>query len=361
MQELFEKTSRFKSEEFTQDNEMNTDYIEMIPLIESAESQQTADKLLGKYVVLHQKHHGKKPEYLRPFLACSDSSLSAGYLAGLIGNKVGLARLYEFSDKMGVSVFPIAGSGSLHFRGGLSPDKIDRFVQEFPGIRTVSVQSAFRYDNPLKDVKTAVKKLGKMLPAAKPLAISQPDQETLTAIGRKSATHYKQTLNGIIPDMEHFFEAVPKRRDRRQHIGLLAYSRSTGDVTLPRAITFTAAFYSIGIPPELIGLGRTLKELDSKQLATLKEYYPNLIKDTKDWGQYFNEDNLAKLVAKNKAWKMVEEDVQGVKDVLGVALGPDTENTNHHSHYSSHMLLTQDPEELSDLIYQSGILRRSLG
>ena len=42
------------------------------------------------------------------------------------------------------------------------------------------------------------------------------------------------------------------------HVGLFGYGRSlggVGGVTLPRAIGFTASLYSIGVPPELLGLG----------------------------------------------------------------------------------------------------------
>jgi phosphoenolpyruvate carboxylase len=362
MQELFQKTARFKSEEFTIDNELNTDYIEMIPLVESVESQQNANKLLEKYTVLHEKHYGKKPEYIRPFLACSDSSLSSGYLAALLGNKIALARLYEFSDKTGIPVYPIAGSGSLHFRGGLSPDKIDRFVEEFPGIRTVSIQSAFRYDNPLVEVNKGIKKLAKVLPEAQPLVIKPGDQETLVNISKKSAGYYKKAISDLAADMQQYFKAVPKRRDRRQHIGLLAYSRSMGEVTLPRAITFTAAFYSIGVPPEIIGLGRALKSLNVEELVTLKQYYPNLTKDAESFGRYFNSDNLAKLAKSNKAWNDIQKDVNGIEEVLGITLGPKTDEQKHHCHLSSHMLMKhEDQDELSKLIYETGVLRRSLG
>jgi phosphoenolpyruvate carboxylase len=361
MHELFERTAHFKSEEFTEDNESNTDYIEMIPLVESVDSQQNVRKLLDKYVVLYKKHYGRQPQYLRPFLACSDSSLSSGFLAGLLGNKLALARLYEFAADSGIAVYPIAGSGSLHFRGGLSPDKIDRFVAELPGIRTVSVQSAFRYDNPLAEVKKAVKKLDKVLPAAQPLTIDAADQETLIGIGKKATKYYSNTLADIAADMEPYFGAVPRRRDRRQHIGLLAYSRSMGEVSLPRAITFTAAFYSLGIPPELLGLGRTLQDLTTAELKLLQKYYVNLKADAKTYGRFFNQDNLDELAKSNAAWQAVQQDVEALQAVLDIKLGPLTDDQKQHHRLTSGMLLTDDKAELSQLIYQSGVLRKSLG
>lgn len=361
MQELFEKVAHFKSQEFTSDSESNTDYIEMIPLVESVESQKGVAELLKEYVKLHEQHFGRRPEYIRPFLAGSDSALSSGLLAGLLGNKIALARLYEFADETGIPVFPIAGVGSLRFRGGLAPSTIDRFVQEFPGIRTVTVQSAFRYDNSLDEAKAGIAKLKKMLPAAKPLQISAGDQAILEVIGEKAAGYYKQTINAVANDMQPYFKAVPKRRDRRQHIGLLAYSRSMGEVTLPRAITFTAAFYSIGIPPELIGFGRALRDLSDPEMKTLKQYYPNLVDDAVAVGRYFNRDNLDKLVAANSAWAEVKKDVEGIEEVLGIALEPLTDDEKHHCHLSSHMLMAKEKSDLPKLIEQTAVLRRSLG
>ena len=159
MQKQFERISRFKSKEFTPDLPDDESYLEIIPLVESVESQLAVGNLLHEYVKLHEAHFGRKPEYIRPFLACSDSALSSGFLAGLLGNKLALVRLYEFAESSGIPVYPIAGPGGLRFRGGLSPHTIDRFIQELPGVRTVSVQSSFRYDYPKSMVKAAIKKL----------------------------------------------------------------------------------------------------------------------------------------------------------------------------------------------------------
>jgi phosphoenolpyruvate carboxylase len=159
MQELFEKLAQFKNSQFTPDQEPNTAYLEIIPLVESVESQLGVAELLTEYVALHEQHFSNKPQYIRTFIACSDSSLSSGLLAGIIGNKIALSRMYSFGEQTGIQIFPIAGPGSLRFRGGLSPDTVDRFIQEYPGVRTVTVQSAFRYDYPLEKVQTAIKRL----------------------------------------------------------------------------------------------------------------------------------------------------------------------------------------------------------
>lgn len=60
----------------------------------------------------------------------------------------------------------------------------------------------------------------------------------------------------IINEVAHF---LPKRCERVLHVGLFGYSRGVGKVKLPRAIGFTAALYSLGVPPELIATGRGIK------------------------------------------------------------------------------------------------------
>ncbi len=115
MQKLFERLARFKSKEFMPDQPANDEHLEMIPLVESVDSQLAVANLLTEYVKLHKTHFGHRPDYIRPFLACSDSALSSGLLAGLLGNKIALSRLYEFSERTGIRIFPIMGCGQFTF------------------------------------------------------------------------------------------------------------------------------------------------------------------------------------------------------------------------------------------------------
>jgi phosphoenolpyruvate carboxylase len=360
MQTLFQKLAHFKSKEFTADQPANNDYLEMIPLVESVESQLAVADLLTEYVALHEQHFKRQPEYIRVFFACSDSSLTSGLLAGILANKLLIIRLYEFQARSGIKIFPFAGPGSLRFRGGLSPYTVDRFLEEYAGVRTVTVQSAFRYDNPLTDVKAAIAKLEAELPKTPVPTLSGDKQARLVTISEQSARLYQSTIKQIAGDMQPYFKAVPKRRDRRQHIGLLAYARSMGTQTLPRAITFTAAFYSIGVPPEFIAFGRSLRGLEPADLALLRTVYPNMTHDLEAAGRYLNRDNLAKLAAQNKAWQQIQADIDGVEQIMGITLQPDTAEQRKHQTLST-QLLAADPAAYGELITQMAALRRSLG
>ncbi|MGZ6004543.1 MAG: phosphoenolpyruvate carboxylase [Candidatus Saccharimonadales bacterium] len=362
MQDLFQKLAHFKSSEFTSENHANTDLLEMIPLVESVESQQSVAKLLNDYVDLHKKNFGKKPDYIRPFLARSDPALVSGLLATVIANKLGLSRVYEFAHKQDIEVYPISGVGSLPFRGGLAPDTVDSYLLEYPGMRTASIQSSFRYDHPIEDVKKAISRLESKLPKTEAEILSLPDQKTLQSVGKNAAELYQGTLSEIARDMQPVFEVIPKRRDRRQHIGLLAYGRKMGSHKMPRAITFTAGFYSIGVPPEFIGFGRALKNLSPSELQQVERQYKNIRSDLTRAGAYLNLDNLNQLAKKNSAWKDVITDVEYAEDILGLKFGFRSGDEHKHQELSTELLQKlSDAEAATNLVNQLALLRKSLG
>ncbi|MES2970698.1 MAG: phosphoenolpyruvate carboxylase [Patescibacteria group bacterium] len=361
MQKLFQKLAEFKSREFTPDKPANNSYLEIIPLTESVESQHGIYELLQEYVRLHTEHFGSKPKYIRPFLARSDPAIVSGFLATVLANKLALSRVYEFADKTNISVFPISGVGSLPFRGGLTPETVDEYVHEYAGMRTVSLQSAFRYDYPLKSVKSAVEDLERLLPKALPPNISAERRVKLIAIGMQATAFYQTTLKNIIKDLATIFSAVPRRRERRQHIGLLAYGRSMNNVPLPRAITFTSGFYSLGVPPEFIGVGRCLKQLSSDDSGIINQAYAELGRDLQRAGRYLNSDNLDTLVKRNSAWKEVQEDIHAAETYFGVKFGPQSKTEKAHKNLTSNILLTNDTETIQQLISETALLRKSLG
>jgi len=362
MHTLFQKLAEFKSNEFTPSQPKNTDYLEVIPLVESVESQRGVRKLLDEYVKLHQRHFGRKPTYIRPFFARSDPALVSGLLSTVLANKLALSEAYTFSSDTGIPVFPIAGVGSLPFRGGLTPDTAVNYASSNPGIRTVSIQSAFRFDYPLAKVKAALRQLDSQLPKNKPRIYSDKVSAVLTGISEQAAQYYQQHLTGLVPDMQTIFAAVPRRRERRQHIGLLAYGRSMGKQQLPRAITFTAGFYSIGVPPEFIGLGKTLLGLSQHKLDVLQKEHSAFSTDLEQAGRFLNRDNLDVLAKRNSAWKAIKEDIAATETLLGVRFQPRTNDERAHKNLTSNVLLLKNNHQaLSQLIAETAVLRKSLG
>ena len=362
IQTSFRKLAHFKDKVFNHHKNNNTDYVEVIPLVEGVEDQLHITKLLDAYVRLHERFFHRKPAYIRPFLARSDPALISGFVANVLANKVALSEVYTFAKKSGVGAFPIIGAGGLVFRGGLNPARIKKFAAEYAGVRTATVQSAFRYDYPLNQVKKAIQYLHRELPKGKVQFITDTDRAALLRVIEKFSAMYQSTLTKLVKDLEPVFGAVPKRRERRQHIGLLAYGRRMGKSTLPRAISFTAALYSIGAPPEFIGLGRTLASLSDQEQKILVKYYRFFADDVREAGRYINRENIETLARGNPSWRLVAEDVALAEKFLGARFAPkSTKELLHHSLTSQLLLQRNNKEAVSRLIVETGKLRRSLG
>lgn len=362
LQKSYRDLARFKYKTFNHRKKPNTEYLEIIPLVEGVEGQMNIRKLLLEYRRQHQKTFKKDPPYLRPFLARSDPALMSGLLATVLGNKISLSEIARFSRETKIPTFPMIGVGSLVFRGGLNPESIDDFVEQYGGVRTVTIQSAFRYDYSLSKVKKALRKLEDLLPRAKATNIPDKDRARLTALVRKSEKSYQETLHKLVKDVEPIFAAVPRRRERKLHIGFLGYGRSMGKTKLPRAINFTGAFYTVGIPPEFIGLGRFLAGLAPSDLALIKKYYPTLERELIRAGRFLRKESVLELAKKNKHWKLVEKDVVETERILGLRFGPHAAEEKLHVNLSEQVLLVKKNQPaLSRLVTETGKLRKSLG
>jgi phosphoenolpyruvate carboxylase len=94
----------------------------------------------------------------------------------------------------------------------------------------------------------------------------------------------------------------------------------------------------------------------------LKKFYLNIEKDYLRVGAYLNKTNLQKLATQDDFWKDIIEDVEGIETYLGKELKPITEDQKKHQELTTLTLEKyQKGENISDLIVQSGILRKSLG
>jgi phosphoenolpyruvate carboxylase len=119
-------------------------------------------------------------------------------------------------------------------------------------------------------------------------------------------------------------------------------------VSLPRAITFCAAFYSLGLPPELLGLCA----LNEKEFDELHTMYIKLDEDLTDSAKYLNMANLQYFP------KQVAD---GVRKVAGWI---DYEEDEDYSAVTSKLMLHYRKGEqaaLRDEIRRAAFLRRFLG
>lgn len=235
--------------------------IEVIPLFEDVPTMMRAGKIMGEY--LADKHIRDQ----RVFLARSDTAMNYGLASAALANKIALFLLDETAVRLGVRLHPIMGMGSAPFRGGLSPATAARVGSEYPSAVTFTIQSAFKFDYPLDEVRAACELLKtRAIGRATPIDIDR----ALMVIEKYSAA-YRRRVVELAPIINSMAKYVPTRRARKLHIGLFGYARELDGVTLPRAISFTCALYSLGLPPELIAFDA----LSSDDLAFLQESYPS--------------------------------------------------------------------------------------
>jgi phosphoenolpyruvate carboxylase len=268
--------------------------------------------------------------------------------------------------------------GSKPFRGHLSPENLGNFLQEYPGLATATIQSAARYDYPLEQVKDFVKCLNDSLPNGEPVPIDKQEEAALRGVLGKCRKMYESAAEVLAPFVNSISAYVPPRRARKLHIGLFGYSRNVAGVSLPRAITFAAAMYSIGIPPEFIG-ARVMEDLTEKEAKLLQKYYVNLRNDFAAVGGFVSWENVNMLMemhlktAKRAnmdvdnlrlALTRVLADLKTVEEELDVKLGPRSPTQRKHENFTNNFLISyleREDEEAKIALVEAAKLRKCLG
>lgn len=252
------------------------DKIRVIPLFEDRDGMLNADRIVSRYL------QDKDLDYQRVFLARSDPAVNYGQIGAVILNKIALWRFHLLSEETCVPIYPIIGAGSAPFRGNLRPDTVRRVTDEYAGAYTFTIQSAFKYDSDLDKATAAIKYLNEreVIPAR------FIDEAYAVDLLDRYAAEYQKQIQSLAPLINRIAGYIPSRRKRKLHIGLFGYSRSMGGVTLPRAITVTAALYSVGIPPEILGLNA----LTDEDKDFIQANYRYMKEDLHDASQFMNPD-----------------------------------------------------------------------
>ncbi|MBM4242041.1 MAG: phosphoenolpyruvate carboxylase [Euryarchaeota archaeon] len=315
--------------------EFKPEEINVIPLFEDMKSMLEAHNMTREYL------RDKNVEYQRVFLARSDPAMNYGLISAVILNKIALQRFHILSKDIGVKIYPIVGMGSAPFRGNLRPQNVERVANEYTSAHTFTIQSSFKYDNSPEEVTAAIKKL-KTRRKGVPQKI---DEKRCLEIIKKYSEEYQRQIIELAAVINKLAKYVPSRRKRKLHIGLFGYSRNMGGISLPRAITFTCALYSIGLPPEILGLN-ILKEED---LLFIKNVYINLHDDLRDALKYFNPDT-----------KYIPSQVKQKIESLPFNVKPDEEHEKI-TDYIIRSLEKNKTERLSEYILRAASLRKFLG
>lgn len=362
LQKTFQKTAHLHETIFG-DTVFDPGYIHVIPLFESVDDLTHCGQVLQEFFDLHQEHFGALPPYLRVFIARSDPALNAGFVTAVLGTRLALREVHRVGTQFGVPIYPIIGTGSLPFRGGINPENIENSLPQYQGARTVTIQSAFRYDYPLEEVKKALQFIRHHLEDVQPLTFEEEEVTELKKLIQIFQSFYSPTIEEFAPMINEMAAFVPGRRERVQHIGLFGYSRGVGNVRLPRAIQFTGACYSLGIPPEFIGTGRGLqKAKEEGHWELLESHFFTLRSELKHAGKFLNRENLEHLAPKNRWAADILEDVRLCESLLGLELGPQKEQHFLHRNLTSNIVYKQAlGMDFAQDFLEAALLRKSLG
>jgi len=310
--------------------------INVIPLFEDMKNMLAAHEITREYL------KDKDVDHQRVFLARSDPALNYGLVSAILMNKIALWNLGELEREIGVELLPIIGVGSAPFRGNFRPKMVEGVMDEYPSVHTFTIQSSFKFDNPPNDVWRAAEKIYQRSRRR----ANDVDQEKYLAIIDKYSHEYKNqvlTLAPLINDMARF---VPSRRKRKLHIGLFGYSRSVEGIALPRAIGFTAALYSIGLPPEILGLNA----LSQDEIQYVMEECVHFRDDLTDSVQYLNPQSLS----------LLPESVGRTIEEIGLDYQPNEEH-NQISSYLVENLRMREPKRIEEALLRAANLRGFLG
>ncbi|GAB5047384.1 phosphoenolpyruvate carboxylase [Thermodesulfovibrio sp. TK110] len=317
--------------------------INVIPLFEDIETMLRCDQIVSDYL------KNKDFTYQRVFLARSDPAMNYGVISAILGNKIALKKLEKLSKERDIEIYPILGAGSPPFRGNLTPYTVDKVLSEYSSVETFTVQSAFKFDNPVEDVIEGIRKLKNFTR----YPLKDFDEKFALLMIEKTSREYKKSIETIAPLINEISNFVPKRRMRKLHAGLFGYSRSIGGVRLPRVIGFCCSCYSIGLPPELIGLSA----LSEEEIIGIKDIYRNIVLDLSIAMQYFNPKCLDLLPAESK--KSLLSSIELI-NALNLSYEP---NLNHRDITSQIIKIIKNglKQPLNDLIIEAAYIRRFLG
>ncbi|NLE05994.1 MAG: phosphoenolpyruvate carboxylase, partial [Crenarchaeota archaeon] len=208
--------------------------------------------------------------------------------------------------------------------------------------------------------------------------IAPQEEEALINIVQKFRRQYESVIEVFAPFVNSISPYVPARRARKLHIGLFGYSRNVAGVSLPRAITFAASLYSIGVPPEFIG-AKALEDLTDEEMSLLKKHYIHLKHDYESVSGFVSMENINMLMSMHTriakranmdvdnlrlALTRILADLKAVEVELDIKLGPRTTSQRKHENFTNNFLLSyleNEDKEADKALVEAAKLRKCLG
>lgn len=332
--------------------------IEVIPLVEDK------DSLLSIYDIVKSFIKTVNPTYQRVFIARSDPAMNYGMFSAVMLAKYALSELGRLEREQKLRVLPIIGVGSLPFRGNFNPVNYQNVIEEYPGVYTFTVQSAFKYDYNQCFVKSAISSI-RHQNSSDFIIYDESELELIKKIVEKYSSNYQPIIEEMADMINKVASMLPPRRARKLHVGLFGYNRTTGKVILPRAITFVGTFYSIGLPPELIGIS-SLASLREEEWDFIMDTYKKFKQDIQQASSYVCLEAIETFqeMEKSPVFLRIRDDLDFVEKNMGIKLGSRDYDSKRHCLFSSlfaHSLRFRKFDEAKDYIREMAMSRHSIG
>lgn len=350
--------------------------VRVIPLIEDIDVMFNISELLRRWII--ESSIFVKSEIVRVMIGKSDAAMVYGHVPSILGIKVALSKLWKLGQELGVRIYPIIGVGRLPFRGHLGPDAVREFADTYRWFYTVTIQSGIRFDMGPQAVREVLTNLEDKI-GRTPRIFSIEEEYLIKKVCKVFTAEYLRFIVRVVDKILIINSFIPKRRDR---LDVTKYSRSIQEsalfsedreiieyvedrnIILPRAINFTAALYTMGIPPTLIGLGRALRKIE--QLfpeyvieLILREVSPILQKDLQ-FDLALVDVDIARKYLDNKAFKLLLEDLEEIRNRFNVE--PYSEDwVEKHRQLIYLFYKNFGREESVKYLVEAGIVRGSLG
>lgn len=327
------------------------DAVRVIPLVEEVPELLKAGDMMTEYI-RRAGESGFRTDAVRIMLGRSDSAMVYGLVPSVLAVKIAISDCYRAAREGGFQIHPIYGGGALPFRGHVNLANLEKINKDFAGIRTLTVQSGLRYDYGSEEARQIALEARKILPGTVPLQYEEEERDRLTNILAIFTAHYLESFRGLMPTVIALSDLLPRQRDRLARKSAVGYARDAAQPGklaamiadaniaarvagighlpasgLPRAISFTGALYSIGLPPEFVATGRGLAELASAQgnegVEWLLERYSGMRTDMARAARYANLDTAAAHLDGDLR-RQVEADFDAIARHLDVEAGPVT-------------------------------------